>query len=111
MQVTFDGGLLCGGILQLANVPYQGLLHIAERVAQLADFIDAPEVRKFGVELARGDGLGFIGQAPQGTELARDDADKEVQHEQQARQNDNHDGAAQTVKSAEDVALRANNGH
>ena len=111
VQVTLDGGLLCGGILQLANVPHQRLLHIAERVAQLADFVDAPQVRKLGVELAGRDGLGLIGQPPQGTELARNDADKEVQHEQQARQNDDHDGAAQAVEAAEDVALRANNGH
>ena len=110
-QVALDGGLLGRGGLELLDVLDERLLHVAEGLAELSDLVDALELGQRGVELSGGDGLGFLGQSAQGLQLAGDDADEEVEHEEQSDDDDGHDGLAQAVEAAEDVALRTDDGH
>ena len=44
-------------------------------------------------------------------QLAGNDADEEIEHEQQTYGHDTHNGSAQTVESAKDVTLRTDNSH
>ena len=54
IQFTLNSGFRGGSILQFLHVALQRLLHGAERVAQLGDFIIVPESRQRRVEVTFG---------------------------------------------------------
>ena len=111
MEVTFYRCFLGRSLFQFLDIFHKRLLHARKRVAQLANLINALEVGQLGFELSRGNRLGLLGQAPQGIELACNDADEKVEHQQQTYDDDGHDGLAQTVEATEDILLRAYDGH
>ena len=90
MQVAFYRCLLRCGNLQFVDIFDERLLHIAKRLAQLPDFIDAFEIWQLGIELARGDSLSLLRQDMQRLQLARYDADEEEEHQQQTHDNDSY---------------------
>ena len=87
------------------------MLHIAERLAQLADFIDTSVIRQSLVEMSFGDCAGLMGKLFQRLQLFADDAHKDEQHQQQAEHHDSDDDAFQAGIAAEYVAFRADDGH
>ena len=66
------------------------MLHVAERVAQLAYLVRTLEVRQLGIEASRGYVLCFLGQTPQWLQLLCDDTNEEIEHQQETDSDDAH---------------------
>ena len=111
VQLTLYRRLLRRSFLQFFNIVHQRLLHVTERLAQLADLVGTPVVRQFRVEMPGGDSLCLLRQPLQGFQLAGDDTNEEHQHQQQSHRHDRHDRSPQAVETSEDVALRTDDGH
>ncbi len=110
LELALNRCLLGGGLFQFLDVAGEGALHVAERLAELPDFVYAPALGEGLVEVTLGDNPSLVGEAPQRLQLAGDDLDAHQQQEQQSRQHSYGDGTAQAVESAKDVALGADNG-
>ena len=110
LQFVLERSLQGRRRLEFLHVIHQRGLHLAERMAQLSDLVDASVVGQVGFKVAGGDGLGLPGQLLQRHHLAVHDAPEDQQHQQETHQHDRQHGAAQPVETGEDVPLGADDG-
>ena len=111
VELTLQRCLLGRGGLELLDIVHQRLLHIAKRLAQLANLIHAAKVRQLRLELTGGYGFGLVGQSPQRLQFPRNDADEEEQHQEQAHRHNGQGRGAKAGETLEDITFRAFDGH
>ena len=87
------------------------MLHSGKGTGQLTDFVGALEVWQPGIELTGSNRLSTLCQLVQRTELAGDDADEDVEHQQQTCTDNSYHGTAHTVEAAKDVFLGTDDSH